>query len=414
LPRQGAAISHFGKGNPLAGARKLIKPLPVSRVVQIVFCALAPFIGFPLLAMDIVRFKDGETERRVVGQILVEAQDGGLMVQGRDTRIWIVQPADLIEKEKSDEAYAVLPKEELEKALIAELGPGFQTLTTEHYVIVYNTSKHYARWCGQLYERLYNAYYKYWKDRGIALKDPEAPLVAVVFENQSSYAKYAQPELGDAASIIGYYSLKSNRVAMYDLSGFESRIDDDATGVKALQHINAVLSRPESERTVATIIHEATHQLVLNSGLQTRYAPIPLWNSEGLAVFFETPNPKSNKGWSTIGTLNHLRLVQFRDYVNKRRGPDSLLTLIATDERVRDPRLANDAYAEAWAFTFYALRDKKKEYIEYMKSLQKLEALGEDSREARLRAFRDAFGEDLEAVDKLFLKFMKRQKLPGE
>lgn len=364
--------------------------------------------------MDIVRFKDGDTERRVVGQILVEAEDGGMMLKGRDTRIWIVQPADLVSKEKTSEPFTPLPKTELERELIAELGPSFHTLTTDNYVIVYNTSKHYARWCGQLYERLFTAYYKYWKDRGFDLKPPEAPLVAVVFENKASYEKYAAPELGDAGSIIGYYSLKSNRVAMYDLSGFESRVDDDATGVKAMQHINAVLSRPEAERTVATIIHEATHQLVLNSGMQARYAPIPLWNSEGLAVFFETPNPKSNKGWSAIGARNDLRLVQFRDYVNKRRGADSLLTLIATDDRVRDPRQANDAYAEAWAFTFYALRNKKSEYIAYMKTLQKLEALGEDSREMRLKAFRDAFGEDLEKIDDSFLKFMRKQKLPGE
>jgi hypothetical protein len=49
-----------------------------------------------------------------------------------------------------------------------------------------------------------------------------------------------------------------------------------------------------------------------------------------------------------------------------------------------------------------------------MKTLQKLQALGEDSRESRLKAFRDAFGEDLEKIDDSFLKFMRKQKLPGE
>ncbi len=374
--------------------------------------AISLLFTAPLGAMDIVRFKDGEKERRVVGKILVEADDGGMMLKGRDTRIWVVQPADLIEKEKNDEPYAVLPKAELERALLTELGAGFQTLTTDNYVIVYNTSKPYARWCGQLFERLHSAYYKYWKERGFELTPPEAPLVAVVFESKDTYTKYAAPELGDAGSVIGYYSLKSNRVAMYDLSETESRIPDDA---KAVAKINSfILARPDAERTVATIVHEATHQLVLNSGLQTRYAPIPLWNSEGLAVFFETPNAKSNTGWSQIGLRNDLRLVQFRDYQAKRRGPDSLLTLIATDDRVRDPRLANDAYAEAWAFTFYALREKKKEYVAYMKSLQKIEALGADSREARLKTFREAFGEDLEKLDDSFLKYMRKQKLPGE
>lgn len=365
-----------------------------------------------LSAMDVVRFKDGDAERRVVGKILVEAQDGGMMLKGRDTRIWIVQPPDLLEKESTSEPFSVLPKEELEKTLLSEFGAGFEVLETEHYVIIFNTSKPYARWCGQLLERLYSAFYKFWKDRGFELKPPEAPLVAVVFENKESYARYAAPELGDAGSIIGYYSLKSNRVAMYDLSEHESRIPDDA---KALQRINNFfLSRPDSERTIATIIHEATHQLVLNSGLQERYAPIPLWNSEGLAVYFETPDLKNNKGWGRIGYLNHLRLLQFRDYVDKRRGPDSLLTLIAGDERVRDPRHANDAYAEAWAFTFFAMRKRKEEYLNYMKSLQKIEALAEDSRDARLKAFREAFGDELDKLDKAFLTYMRTQRLPGQ
>jgi hypothetical protein len=407
------ACSRFSASKHAKDSARLFKSSPKTTAPRLLLAMIACVaIIAPATAMDVVRFKDGDTERRVVGTILVEAQDGGLMLKGRDTRLWVIQPADVIEKEKTAEPYSVLPKSELEKALRDELGADFQTLTTGNYVIVYNTSKHYAKWCGQLFERLHKAYYNFWKDRGFDLKPPEAPLVAVVFESKASYVKYAAPELGDAGSIIGYYSLKSNRVAMYDISELESRIDDE---VRAMQRINALLSRPESERTVATIIHEATHQLVLNSGLQTRYAPIPLWNSEGLAVYFETPDMKYNtKGWTRIGSLNHLRLLQFRDYRDKRRGPDSLLTLIAGDERVRDPHHANDAYAEAWAFTYYALRDKKKEYAAYMKSLQKLEALSEDSRELRLKAFREAFGDDLERIDENFLKYMKKAKLPGE
>ena len=41
---------------------------------------------------------------------------------------------------------------------------------------------------------------------------------------------------------------------------------------------------PDWERNVATIIHEATHQLAYNSGMQRRYADNPMWVSEGLAT----------------------------------------------------------------------------------------------------------------------------------
>ena len=52
---------------------------------------------------------------------------------------------------------------------------------------------------------------------------PEFPLVAIVFADQASYARFAHTELGDSASsIIGYYSLATNRMTMYDLTGIES------------------------------------------------------------------------------------------------------------------------------------------------------------------------------------------------
>jgi hypothetical protein len=388
-------------------------PLRLRASIAVGFALLGAMIAASsAAALDIVRFKDGDVERRVAGTILVEAQDGGMMLKGRDTRIWIVQPPDLIEKQSTSEPYSVLPKGELTKELLSEFGTGFDIHETEHYLIVYNTSKPYARWCGQLLERLYSAFYKFWKERGFNLHEPEAPLVAVVFENKGSYVRYAASEMVKAEGIIGYYSLKSNRVAMYDLSEMESRMPDDA---KTLQRINNFfLARPDSERTIATIIHEATHQLVLNSGLQERYAPIPLWNSEGLAVYFETPDLRNSKGWGRIGHLNHMRLLQFREYCEKRRGPDSLLTLIAGDERLRDDRHASDAYAEAWAFTYFAMRKRKEEYLNYMRALQKIEALAEDSRDLRLKAFREAFGDELDKLDKAFLAYMRTQRIPGQ
>ena len=90
-----------------------------------------------------------------------------------------------------------------------------------------------------------------------------------------------------------------------------------------------MLSRPEAELSVATIVHEATHQIAFNSGLQTRFADVPLWISEGIAVFFETPDLESAKGWRTIGAVNSARLAQFQRYLAD-RPPTSLKTLIST------------------------------------------------------------------------------------
>ena len=85
-------------------------------------------------------------------------------------------------------------------------------------------------------------------------------------------------------------------------------------GGSSAAHINQVLSQPAAERTVATIVHEATHQLAYNTGLQTRYAGNPMWVSEGIAVYFETPDLDSARGWRYIGAINRLHLNHFREY----------------------------------------------------------------------------------------------------
>ncbi len=162
------------------------------------------------------------------------------------------------------------------------------------------------------------------------LKEPEFPLVAVIFRDRESYAAHARGEVGKTAdSIIGYYSLQSNRMTMYDLTGVEALQAGGQRRGNAAQ-ITALLSQPQAEPLVATIIHEATHQIAFNSGLQTRFADIPLWVSEGIAVYFETPDLTNSKGWKEIGAVNRPRLDRFRDYLT-RRPADSLSTLISDD-----------------------------------------------------------------------------------
>ena len=152
----------------------------------------------------------------------------------------------------------------------AEMGDGFDIHDTAHYNICHNTSPAYAQWCGALYERLFRGFYSYWKKQGAELSEPQGPLIAMVFDSRKSFVAYARRDLGaDPGGMIGYYSLDSNRVNMYDLTGLDSRARGRITSAA---RINEILRQPQAERTVATIVHEATHQLAYNSGLQTRYA----------------------------------------------------------------------------------------------------------------------------------------------
>lgn len=346
-------------------------------------------------------------ERRLAGDLLVTAEDGGLLLMTADGVLWPVQPDEIVSHTHDDDPFVPLAGEQLSKQLLGELPPGFDTHATAHYLICFNTSREYANWCGALFERLHRAFTNFWQRKGFDLHESKLPLVAIVFGDRESYLKYARQELGDAAeSIIGYYSLRTNRVVMYDLTGIEAlRRPGDKRSNSA--QINQMLSRPEAENAVATVIHEATHQIAFNCGLQTRFADIPLWVSEGIAVYFETPDLQNSKGWRTIGGVNQNRLARFRDYLS-RRPARSLKSLIVDDKRTRDPETALDAYAEAWALNYYLIRNKPKQFVEYLQALAKKQQLVWDTPDERLKLFQDAFGADLERLDADFVRQMQK------
>jgi hypothetical protein len=147
--------------------------------------------------------------------------------------------------------------------------------------------------------------------------------------------------------------------------------------------------------------------LAFNCGLQTRYADIPVWLSEGLAIYFEAPDPQSSTGWRTIGSVNRVRLQGFREYLTRRKS-ESLKTLLMGDDRMRDPRAALDAYAEAWALNYFLIRQRPKQYVEYLKVLGQKPPLAIFGPEVRLRDFQQAFGENLAQLDAEFLRYMRK------
>lgn len=354
-----------------------------------------------------VSFQSGDQTIQVEGEIVVEAQDGGLLLKDRQGRLWDIQPTQVKHRESWEGEFQRLSVEELSAELLAEMPAGFRMHQTANYAICYNTSQDYARWCGALFERLFRGFRNYWTERGVPVRDPDQPLVALIFDSRQSYTAYAEHELRDsAAATFGYYSLRTNRVSMFDLTGIDE-LRGTAPRGGATQHINRILSQPAAERTVATIIHEATHQLAFNCGLQVRYADIPVWQSEGLAIYFETPDLGTSKGWRRIGSLNAVRLRDFLDGLNA-RPPDSLETMLGDDTRFRSTKTAPQAYAEAWALSYFLIKRYPQKYANYLQTLSGKEPLARDNPATRLDEFRAAFGPDLSKLDAEFVRYITR------
>ncbi|NLE40011.1 MAG: DUF1570 domain-containing protein [Pirellulaceae bacterium] len=358
------------------------------------------------MAMDRVVLERDGRQQTVVGRLVVEAEDGGLLLLARDGVLWAVQPEEKVSHNTDDEPFTPLSADELAKNLLAELPPGFEVHKTRNYLILHNSSRAYAVWCGSLFERLYQAFSNDWKNRGFELTEPEFPLVAVIFGDRESYLRFARAgELGDAAeSILGYYSLRTNRMTMCDLTGISSL----ARGrrIRSATQIDQILSAPDALMTVATIVHEATHLIAYNRGMHIRLSDCPLWLAEGLAIRFETPDLGSAKGWRGIGQVNPSRLERFNDYL-ARRPADSLATLIAKDDRFRNPATALDAYAEAWALTYFLIRNRTGDYLTYLRHVSKKKPLVGDTPEERLDEFQAVFG-SLDQLDREFMRYMRR------
>lgn len=357
-------------------------------------------------ALDYVTLLQAGKKTEIAGRVEVEAEDGGVMLLGLDGALWPIPKEELASRRKDDKPFAPLGRDELAKSLLAELPAGFKLHQTKNYLICYNTSSAYAQWVGALYERLYAGFYNYWSRKGIELHEPEFPLVALVFDSRDSYAQFSRAELGEASrSIIGYYSLRSNRMIMYDLTGVEELKIVGDRGSSAAR-INAILSQPAAERTVATIVHEATHQLAFNSGLQVRFADIPFWVSEGIAIYFESPDLGSKQGWRKIGAVNTVNLINFRKSL-KTRQAGAFQALLSEDKQFRDPTTAADAYAEAWALNYFLLQTRPADYVKYLQALAEHAPLVTVEPAERVKQFQTHFGDDLTTLEAEFLRYMR-------
>lgn len=372
--------------------------------MSIVLAALTPTLAAALEHVSLTR--DGKP-LHLSGEVVVEAEDGGLLFRRLDGTLWLVQPEEIGSRKSDQQPFVPAGRDEIAKQLSAEMGVGFRIHHTANYILCYNTSPAYAQWCGALYERLFKGFYSYWKNNGVQLHDPDMPLVALVFDSRDSYGTYARRELGGAVgAVYGYYNMLSNRVVLYDLTGIESGTPA-GSAITSAAHVNRILSQPQAEPTVATIVHEATHQLAFNSGLQVRLADLPFWVNEGIAAYFETPDLRSSKGWRGIGGVNRMRMADLGRYLPK-RPENSLVTLLSDDTRFRDPKLATDAYAEAWALNYYLLRTRSKEYVTYLQRLAQKKPLIQESADDRLTQFKAVFGADLKSLDDDFIRYVQR------
>lgn len=361
------------------------------------------------MAVEHIMLRMDDGIKKVTGQVLIEDSFGNLLFESDDGALKRIDAKKIDSRSSDEKPFEHLDKEQLAQRLLEELGTNFRVHESKHYVVAYNTTDKYAKWCSSLLERLQKAFIVFWKKKGCKVKEPEHPLAVLIFNDKRSYLRYAKAEIGGTAeSAIGYYNMETNRIVMYDLTGMQA-LRRENTRRGTLRDITILLSQPEAVPLVATIVHEATHQIAFNCGLQKRLVDNPAWLGEGLAMYFETPDLASNRSWSGIGKVNYERWNLFLD--NYHAGKlGTLKSLIVDDSRIRNPRMAVDAYAESWAWTYFLIKWHPKKYTAYLKMLREKQVLSSDDPITRLSDFQKHFGKNLGELEDDFFRRMSRIK----
>ena len=303
---------------------------------------------------------------------------------GRDGRLFVYAPDAARNSRQAAPTFRSYTAAEMRAQLARELGQTFDISGTGHYLVAHPKGQRDV-WAAR-FEELYRSLVHYFSRRGIAVHEPEFPLVAIVWRNQQDFLRYsAQDGAPVSSNVLGYYSPRSNRITLFDTSG------------------GAGASGGGWQQNADTIIHEATHQTAYNTGLHRRFAVSPRWLVEGLATMFEARGVWNSRDYLTQSDrFNAGRLQQFRK-LPAARSKGALSELVAHD-RVFD-RDVNRAYAQAWALTFFLVETQSHRYSEYLKLTARRPAFSDYTAAERTKDFVGIFG-DLSLLEAHFLRFM--------
>jgi hypothetical protein len=262
-------------------------------------------------------------------------------------------------------------------------------------------------------ETIYTVFFHHFTRKGFPVRRPAGKMMVALFDSQSGFEAY----LGRATStaLTGVYHTPSNRLVVYDygqnrafLAG-KQRGEQLARAVPstlARQHVVVAFSRAarlqRDDANIGTIMHEVAHQLSFNCGLLNRRGDVPVWLAEGLACYCEAT---TNGGWQGIGEPNPMRAAAL---AGPARGQGPFLPLRAlagSDDWLRRttqiPQILL-GYAQSWALFRMLMEDRPRALRQYL-------ALIHDRRtpDHRLADFAQAFGGDLDQLEKRYHDYMK-------
>jgi hypothetical protein len=341
------------------------------------------------------------SERVVAAEFMFRARVDGRMLEGkplhwtaermillaRDGQVHEFNPKLAKEGKKTSPRFFGYSASEMKTALQQEFDKQFDVSTTRHYLVVHPRGER-DEWASR-FEDLYKRFEHYFRVRGFQLEEPPYPLVAIVFRNEADYRQHAADTGRSVPSTwVGDYAADSNRIFLFDMT-----TDGES----------------DWSRNADTIIHEATHQTAYNTGIHRRYAGTPRWVSEGLATMFEARGVWSAQYDHTqADRINRGRLLEFKDLTANRWQSGMVLNLVSADRLFQSNE--SDAYALAWALSFYLCETQPRLYCQFLAKTSARPMLSDYTAAERAADFEDIFGGERKMFEIKFLRYMEEVK----
>ncbi len=347
----------------------------------------------------------GEPEPNVLtGRIVAEIPNSALLLEEPNGQLHQIPARQIQSREDALKPFVPLTSSELAADLLLQVPAGFEITETEHYVICSNSAAEYVEFCGKLLELVFDQYFRFMADQKIEVTQPTRRLPIVIFASTSEFQTFAarqHPEIS-FADTPGYYAVTENQTLLLDLTGDRS--------IRAAATIRRRLA--EKPLQVATVVHEAIHQLAFNSGLQVRMADNPLWLSEGLAMYFETTSSRSSLLWNRPGLVNPRHQPAFMKLVEAKHISGAMNTLIESDSDFLNAAEMPAAYAKAWALTHYLVREQDTGMQKYLLGLSQRKPMVGLTAEQRTQEFQAAFGKLPDEMEQELVSYIRRQRVP--
>lgn len=313
---------------------------------------------------------------------------------------------------------------------------------SDHFLVVSDASPSAVAAMLNSLERTRSSLLADLRARGYRIHEPPTRHLAILFADQPAFTEFAKEDGHVIKGARGYYKPTARRLQLFDPESTESVKEADATLAKNEEAIRvqqeatnraranrvtraqastmqrqvdqarAQLAQQRAQRDAVVdqglkvvAIHELVHQLLFECGVQSATGLNPLWLSEGLAVAFETSDPR---------VPGHPESMRDERFAQARQGllagrflPLRVLveaTTIPSQSRPGDEDEL-DFYAQSCMLVRWCMTQRPAEFLSF------LSACRSATTAEPLARFEASFG-PIDAVERAYVRWLVETQVP--